>query len=138
MTITKEEVKKVAHLSYIKLSDEEVEIYTKELGQILNWIQVLQEVNTDNIEPMKNIISSLPEFIPNIEINTKESCKKIQQDSIKKEEEYNIHGYEIIRNSIHELPMRKDIAVEQNIQKEVLQNAPLHKYGYFVVPKAGS
>ena len=52
MTITPEIVKKVARLSRLYLSEADVAHYTKELNGIMNWIEQLQEVNTDGVEPM--------------------------------------------------------------------------------------
>ena len=54
MSITKEEVKKIAKLSRIRLSDEEVNLFGEELSSILNWAQMLQEVDTDNVEQMSS------------------------------------------------------------------------------------
>jgi aspartyl-tRNA(Asn)/glutamyl-tRNA(Gln) amidotransferase subunit C len=52
MTITPEIVKKVARLSRLYLSEADVAHYTQELNGIMNWIEQLQEVNTDGVEPM--------------------------------------------------------------------------------------
>jgi aspartyl-tRNA(Asn)/glutamyl-tRNA(Gln) amidotransferase subunit C len=52
MSLSLEEVKKIAKLSRIKLAEGEVEKYQGEINKIFNWIEQLQEVNTDNVEPM--------------------------------------------------------------------------------------
>jgi aspartyl-tRNA(Asn)/glutamyl-tRNA(Gln) amidotransferase subunit C len=52
MSLSTDEVKKIAHLARIKMSDAEVEKSRNELNKILAWIEQLQEVNTDGIEPM--------------------------------------------------------------------------------------
>ncbi len=48
--ITKEEVKKVAALARLELTDREVEIYAGQLSAILGYVGELQAVDTDNIE----------------------------------------------------------------------------------------
>lgn len=48
-------VKKIAKLARIRLSDEEVGVYTGEMNGILGWVEQLQQVNTDNIPPMAGV-----------------------------------------------------------------------------------
>ena len=48
--ITKEEVEKVARLSRINLSKEENEDMTSQLGAALEYFDVLQEINTSDVD----------------------------------------------------------------------------------------
>jgi aspartyl-tRNA(Asn)/glutamyl-tRNA(Gln) amidotransferase subunit C len=57
MPLTTAEVKKIAKLARIRLSDTEVEYYGKEISTILSWIEMLQEVNTDKIPQMASVSS---------------------------------------------------------------------------------
>jgi aspartyl-tRNA(Asn)/glutamyl-tRNA(Gln) amidotransferase subunit C len=50
MALSKEEVQKVAKLARIELTQEEVEKFQTQLSDILDYIDKLQEVNTDNVE----------------------------------------------------------------------------------------
>ena len=59
MKIDKNTINKIARLSRIKLKDKESEDYIKDLNSILDWVEQLNEVNTDNIEPLSNISSSV-------------------------------------------------------------------------------
>lgn len=52
MTLTTEQVKKIGHLARIKLTENEVTKFQTELNKIFNWIDLLKEVNTDNVQPM--------------------------------------------------------------------------------------
>lgn len=52
MSISNEQVKKIAKLARIKVSEDDVQFFGGELNKILNWIEQLQEVNTDGVEPM--------------------------------------------------------------------------------------
>jgi aspartyl-tRNA(Asn)/glutamyl-tRNA(Gln) amidotransferase subunit C len=45
-------VRKIAILSRIKISDGEIDNISNELSSILDWIKLLQEVDTESIEPM--------------------------------------------------------------------------------------
>lgn len=56
MSIDKETVVKVARLARIKLAEGEADKYAGELNSILDWIDQLQEVDTDGIEPMTSVV----------------------------------------------------------------------------------
>ncbi|MDB2683018.1 Asp-tRNA(Asn)/Glu-tRNA(Gln) amidotransferase subunit GatC [Alphaproteobacteria bacterium] len=58
MSVTKEDVKKVARLARIRVSDAEVEAYTPQLDKIIGFVEQLSEVDTDNIEPLANVVDS--------------------------------------------------------------------------------
>ncbi|MEZ6066009.1 MAG: Asp-tRNA(Asn)/Glu-tRNA(Gln) amidotransferase subunit GatC [Planctomycetaceae bacterium] len=54
--LTPDDVRKVARLARLKLSDEEVATYTRQLGQVLHYIDMLEELDTTGIEPMAHAI----------------------------------------------------------------------------------
>lgn len=51
MKLTKDEVLKIAQLAKIELKEEEIEKYREQLSDILNYVNKLQEVDTENINP---------------------------------------------------------------------------------------
>ena len=53
--ITLDEVKKVAWLARIKISQEEAEKFSGELSDILGYVEQLSEVNTEGIEPISQV-----------------------------------------------------------------------------------
>jgi aspartyl-tRNA(Asn)/glutamyl-tRNA(Gln) amidotransferase subunit C len=53
--LSKEEVKKVAALARLELSEEEVETLTPQLSNILGFIDQLKEVDTTNVEPTAQV-----------------------------------------------------------------------------------
>ena len=53
--ITKEEVLKLAKLSKLSLTDEEVDKYQKELDALLEYIDQLQSVDTEGLEPTNQV-----------------------------------------------------------------------------------
>ena len=55
MAIDIETVKRVAFLSRIKIDDAKIEATEKEFNKILSWIEELNEVNTDNVEPLISV-----------------------------------------------------------------------------------
>ncbi|MFQ3307127.1 MAG: aspartyl-tRNA(Asn)/glutamyl-tRNA(Gln) amidotransferase subunit C [Candidatus Midichloriaceae bacterium] len=52
------EVKKIAKLSSLSLSQDEEEIYQKDLGDILKLFDQLKEVNTDDVKPLCSVIQN--------------------------------------------------------------------------------
>ena len=55
MNITKDEVKHLAKLSSISLSESEVENLRGDLENIVNYIKQLDELNTENVEPTYSV-----------------------------------------------------------------------------------
>lgn len=49
-------VRHVAQLARLKLSEEETRAMTSQLGSILQYVEVLNEVDTENVEPMVHAI----------------------------------------------------------------------------------
>ena len=56
MSINKEEIKKIAHLARINVSQAELEQVEKKLVGILALIEKMQEVDTAAIEPMSHAL----------------------------------------------------------------------------------
>lgn len=55
MNLDIEDVQKVAKLARLKLTPEEEQEFLGQLGNILGYIEMLNEVDTDNVEPMAHI-----------------------------------------------------------------------------------
>lgn len=49
-------VRKVANLARLKLTDAEVADYVNKLGSVLQYMDALNEVNTDGVEPMVHAV----------------------------------------------------------------------------------
>jgi len=56
MPVSTEQVRHIAKLARIAMSDEEIERLAPELNNILGWVEQLGEVNTDGIEPLTAVI----------------------------------------------------------------------------------
>lgn len=50
MEIKKEDIKHIANLSMLNLSDEEIEKYTKDMEQIVGFANKVNEINTSSTE----------------------------------------------------------------------------------------
>jgi aspartyl-tRNA(Asn)/glutamyl-tRNA(Gln) amidotransferase subunit C len=56
MSVSNEQVRHIAKLARIAMSDEEIERLAPELNNILGWVEQLEEVNTDGVEPLATVI----------------------------------------------------------------------------------
>ena len=56
MSIDTKTVEKIARLARIRMSDTEKEKYANELNGIMQWIEQLQEVDTDGVEPLTSVV----------------------------------------------------------------------------------
>ena len=45
------DVRKVAKLAHLEITDEEVELYTPQMAEIVKYVEQLNELNTENVEP---------------------------------------------------------------------------------------
>ena len=49
---------KIASLAKIKLSEQEVKEYSKDLNKILKWMEELKEVDVSNVEPVTSVTNN--------------------------------------------------------------------------------
>ena len=52
MSLSREDVQKVSLLARLRLSDDELDQMTAQLGQIIGYVEQLAELDTENVEPM--------------------------------------------------------------------------------------
>lgn len=52
MSLTRAEVEKVSQLARLRLSDAELDALTRELGQVVQYVELLGELETDEVQPM--------------------------------------------------------------------------------------
>jgi aspartyl-tRNA(Asn)/glutamyl-tRNA(Gln) amidotransferase subunit C len=53
--ITEEQTRQIAEIARLKLSEEEVKKFTKQLQQIVEYVEQLNEVPTDHVAPTSRI-----------------------------------------------------------------------------------
>ncbi|MBS4773306.1 MAG: Asp-tRNA(Asn)/Glu-tRNA(Gln) amidotransferase subunit GatC [Proteobacteria bacterium] len=92
MAVDTQTVKRIAFLSRLKIEDDKIAATEDEFNKILQWVDQLKEVDTENVEPLVSV-------------------------------------------NENNITMRQDVVTDGNIADEILANAPMKEYGYFVVPK---
>ena len=58
MSVTKDDVKKIAELARLEFSDSEIVNYTSEMNKILGYIEKLNELDTKDVEPLSHPIEN--------------------------------------------------------------------------------
>jgi aspartyl-tRNA(Asn)/glutamyl-tRNA(Gln) amidotransferase subunit C len=56
MSIDQNTVRRIAKLARIKVSDQDLPRLEEELNSILQWIEMLNEVDTTEVEPMTSVV----------------------------------------------------------------------------------
>lgn len=51
MAIKTEDVRKIAKLAHLEISEEEVALYTPQMAEIVSYVEQLNELDTENVEP---------------------------------------------------------------------------------------
>ncbi|MFD2706873.1 Asp-tRNA(Asn)/Glu-tRNA(Gln) amidotransferase subunit GatC [Salibacterium lacus] len=54
--ISKDQVRHVAHLARLSITDEEVDTFTEQLDNIIEFAEQLNELDTDDVEPTTHVL----------------------------------------------------------------------------------
>ncbi|MBV9158102.1 MAG: Asp-tRNA(Asn)/Glu-tRNA(Gln) amidotransferase subunit GatC [Acidobacteriaceae bacterium] len=79
MNLTDKEVRYVADLANLRLSEDEVLRMSRDLGQILTHMEQLNELDTTNVEPMAQVLfdadetATLREDIPHAPLSNRDA-----------------------------------------------------------------
>ena len=58
MSLSQKEVAEIARLAYLRIPEDRQAALAGELSHILDWIEQLHEVDTDDCEPMSSVIEA--------------------------------------------------------------------------------
>jgi len=73
--VNREEVLKIASLAKLSLTEEEVEKYTSQFNDILDYMQQLNELDIENVEPLSHVLEL-----------TNVTRKDVEESSLKRKE----------------------------------------------------
>lgn len=54
MSVTKKDVEKISELARLKFNETELENFTEEMNKILSYVEKLNELDTENVEPLSH------------------------------------------------------------------------------------
>jgi aspartyl-tRNA(Asn)/glutamyl-tRNA(Gln) amidotransferase subunit C len=87
MSIDKDKIKYVSKLARISVDEKKIDGLTKDLSSIFKFIEQLNELNTDKVEPLSSILNN-PLRTRKDEINDGKIREKILKNSPNKNEEF--------------------------------------------------
>jgi aspartyl-tRNA(Asn)/glutamyl-tRNA(Gln) amidotransferase subunit C len=87
MSIDKDKIKYVSKLARISVDDKKIDDLTKDLSSIFKFIEQLNELDTDKVEPLSSILDE-PLRSRKDEITDEKIREKILENSPKKNEEF--------------------------------------------------
>jgi aspartyl-tRNA(Asn)/glutamyl-tRNA(Gln) amidotransferase subunit C len=87
MSIDKDKIKHVSKLARISVNEKKIDALTKDLTSILKFIDQLNELNTDKVEPLSSILNE-PLRSRKDEINDGKIREKILENAPQKNEEF--------------------------------------------------
>lgn len=85
MKLTKQEVEKIAKLSRLELTDKEKELYASQLTKVLDYVEKLKEINTENV-PITAQVTGLENVYRSDEINQCDYQKDLIKQSAESED----------------------------------------------------
>lgn len=62
MTVKKEDVKHIARLSKLRLNEKEIEEFTEDMNQILDYVKKLEKIDTSKVEPLSHPLEGVNVF----------------------------------------------------------------------------
>lgn len=75
--LTKDDVLKLAKLSRLNLSDEEVVAFQKELSEILQYVKMLDDADTDGLKPTYQVTGLKNSTRPDVVVDYKTSPSEL-------------------------------------------------------------
>tara|TARA_Y100000746_G_C15052324_1_gene264244 strand:- start:170 stop:460 length:291 start_codon:yes stop_codon:yes gene_type:complete len=87
MSLTRQDVEKVALLARLKFDEAELEKITKHMVQIVQYVDKLSELNTEDVEPMAHALD-IQNALAEDESRPSLSRKEVLKNAPKHDEEY--------------------------------------------------
>jgi aspartyl-tRNA(Asn)/glutamyl-tRNA(Gln) amidotransferase subunit C len=83
MTISREDVLRVAELAQLELTPEEAELYRGQLDEILNYIGKLQKLDVTNVEPMTQMLFGSTEPADSSSASARQEEPDLREDKLR-------------------------------------------------------
>lgn len=79
MALSIDDVKKIAHLARLTMSEKDLNLYTTQLSNILHFVEQMNQVDTSQIEPISHALDLSQRLRPDVisEQDQREAFQKI-------------------------------------------------------------
>ncbi|SRR5690606_3989954 len=62
MSVTKKDVEHIAELARLKFTEQELENFTHDMNEILSYVEKLNELDTEKVEPLSHPVEGINAF----------------------------------------------------------------------------
>ena len=62
MTVKTSDIERAARLSSLEISREDHDLFVTRIGRVFEWVETLQEINTEGVEPLANPMENFPDL----------------------------------------------------------------------------
>jgi aspartyl-tRNA(Asn)/glutamyl-tRNA(Gln) amidotransferase subunit C len=81
MSLTRQDVEKIAHLARLSITDEEMPVYVTSLSSIVNFVDELSRAQTGNVEPMAHPLDGQQQRLRADEVTESDHREKYQANA---------------------------------------------------------
>jgi aspartyl-tRNA(Asn)/glutamyl-tRNA(Gln) amidotransferase subunit C len=81
MSLTRQDVEKIAHLARLQVTDEQMPVYVTSLSAIVDFVAELAKVDTGGVEPMAHPLEGQHQRLRADEITETDHHEKYQQNA---------------------------------------------------------
>ncbi len=78
MSLTRQDVEKIAHLARLSISEQELPVYVSALSSIVNFVDELSRVQTGDVEPMAHPLDGQQQRLRADEVTSTDCREKYQ------------------------------------------------------------
>ncbi|RJR30522.1 MAG: aspartate--tRNA ligase [Desulfobacteraceae bacterium] len=89
-SISMDDVKHVARLARLKISNEEARAYQKELDAVLNHFEVLQSLDTENVTPMSQVLKTANVWREDVPAEKKDTESLLEASPVREKNFYKV------------------------------------------------
>jgi aspartyl-tRNA(Asn)/glutamyl-tRNA(Gln) amidotransferase subunit C len=90
MSLSAEEVRKVADLARLELSEADVETMARQLSAIVDYINQLQQINTDGVEPLAHALDLHDVFRDDVPVKSLSEDESLANAPARKDNFYSV------------------------------------------------
>ncbi len=87
MPVTVKDVEHIAELAHLKFNKDELNNFTKQMNEILSYVEKLNELETENVEPLSHPVESYNVFRKD-EVKQSVSTEEALKNAPKKDEQF--------------------------------------------------
>jgi aspartyl-tRNA(Asn)/glutamyl-tRNA(Gln) amidotransferase subunit C len=81
MSLTRQDVEKIAHLARLSISEQEMPVYVSSLSSIVNFVDELSRTDTNGVQPMAHPLDGQHQRLRADEVSESDHHEKYQRNA---------------------------------------------------------